>query len=96
MPFLICDEMGLQFGLDKCATISILRGKVQDSPDIHVTQDAVIKNLRNEESYKYLGILELQETLQERTKKSTLAEYTDRVAAVLDSQLCAKKRYAPS
>lgn len=82
-------EMGLHFGLDKCATLSIMRGQVQDLGSIG-PDHSVIDSLAPGDQYKYLGLLELQDTLHEQMKKRMIAEYSGRVSSVLDSNLCAK------
>src|SRR6185436_15423074 len=51
-------DISMEFGIDKCATLEIPRGKHVASQGITMTQGGSIKSLGIEESYKYLGILQ--------------------------------------
>ena len=50
-------DIGMEFGIEKCAMLVIEKGKIVKSVVIELPNGKVIKSLRGGESYKYLGIL---------------------------------------
>ena len=50
--------IGMTFGLDKCAKTTFIRGKLKSTSSIVLDIDMKIKELDQEETYKYLGIEE--------------------------------------
>ena len=48
----------MTFGLDKCAKATFTRGKLKSTSSIVIDIDTRIKELDQEETYKYLGIEE--------------------------------------
>ena len=50
----------MEFGISKCATLIMKRGKVIQSEGITLPGDKVIRSLNSDEEkgYKYLGVLE--------------------------------------
>jgi hypothetical protein len=48
----------MDFGLDKCAKATFTRGKLVSSTNIELNTNTVIKELSQEEFYKYLGVTE--------------------------------------
>ena len=56
--YMFSKDVGLTFGLDKCAKTSVIRGKVVSSGDIPLSNDCSIHVLNVGESYKYLGFYE--------------------------------------
>ena len=46
----------MNFGLDKCATTSVVRGKLVESNHVILTKDITIPALDIFDSYKYLGM----------------------------------------
>jgi len=83
-------QMGLHFGLTKCASATVIRGCLQDAAGIPTSQQSIIESLKNGQHYKYLGMAELQGTLHEQAKAASIKEYTSRVVKILDTPLCAK------
>ena len=81
------NDIGMEFGLSKCAVMSIKRGKIVNSGDMELSDGTRIHHLRTEESYKYLGMLEADSIKQEQMKKKTKQEYLKRVRQVLKSDL---------
>jgi len=51
------DGVGLTFGLDKCARLSISLGKVVKTGDMTLHDDFCIRELNTSKAYKVLGIL---------------------------------------
>ena len=52
------DDIGMTFGLDKYAKATFIRGKLKSTSSIVLDIDTKIKELDQEETYKYLGIEE--------------------------------------
>ena len=52
------EDIGMEFGIEKCAMLVIEKGKIVKSVGIELPDRKVIKSLQEGESYKYLGILE--------------------------------------
>ena len=50
------DDIGMTSGLDKCAKATFIRGKLKSTSLIVLHIDTKIKELDQEETYKYLGI----------------------------------------
>ena len=76
----------MEFGLDKCATLTIQRGSVVQTEGINLPNNN-IRGLNLEESYKYLGILQADDIKHVQVKKKVASEYTKRVRKVLKSKL---------
>ena len=47
--------IGMSFGPEKCAKISIVRGKVKNRDNIILSSGEEIRELNNQKFYKYLG-----------------------------------------
>eukprot|EP00957_Ditylum_brightwellii_P102716 7828056-Ditylum_brightwellii.AAC.1 len=82
---LICcfsDDIGMVFGLSKCAVLSVCKGEVVPSkilPDI--------PQLDEEEGYKYLGIMKSTDFLVDQVKAKMNKEYALWVRKILDANL---------
>ena len=79
----------MEFGLDKCAALTIHKGKATHTQDLTLSNNTM-KELSLEESYKYLGVLQAENVKHRQVKKQTSAEYTNRVRKILKSKLNGK------
>ena len=61
-------DVGLTFGLDKCAKSTVIRGKIVPSDDIPLSDICSIHVLCVGETYKYLGFHEAQGSYCARSK----------------------------
>ena len=52
------DDIGIAFRLDKCAKVLFKRGKLTRSASLELDIATIIKDLNQEEFYKYLGVNE--------------------------------------
>lgn len=88
------DQMKMKFGLDKCKTVHIARGKLkEDSQMLLLPPGDHIEALCNkDDKYKYLGIMQLNTNKHSEMKASIKQEYCKRVRAVLQSELSAKNK----
>ena len=62
-------DIGMEMGLSKCGVINIKRGEYVSLGDITLTSGGVIQELKQEDSYKYLGIEELVGLKHEMVKE---------------------------
>ena len=81
------EDIGMEFGIEKCAMLVMEKGKIVKSVGIELPDDKVIKSLQEGESYKYLGILEADKFLEEKMKLNVSKEYIRRLRKVLKSKL---------
>ena len=63
------DDIGTEFGLDKCAVIIIKRGKQIEADGVRLPDEKKIRSLKEDESYKYLGVLEVDDLKQSGMKE---------------------------
>ena len=76
----------MSLGLDKCAVVEMRRGREVDSGGIDPPNDQHIGEIE-EEGYKYLGILQLHQTLNTEMKGKVTSEYIKRVKKLCRSKL---------
>ena len=50
------DDISMEFGLDKCAKASFIKGKLTRTTAVELDIDTTICELDQDETYKYLGI----------------------------------------
>ena len=81
------EDIGMEFGIEKCAALVMEKGKIVKSVGIELPDGKVIKSLQEGESYKYLGILEVDKFLEEKMKLNVSKEYIRRLRKVLKSKL---------
>ena len=81
------EDIGMQFGIEKCAMLVMEKGKIVKSVGIELPDGEVIKSLQEGESYKYLGILEADKFLEEKMKLIVSKEYIRRLRKLLKSKL---------
>ena len=74
----------MEFGLDKCATLAITKGKVTETEGMNLPNNN-IKGLNLDETCKYLGILQADDIKHTLVKKKTLNEYNESVRKILKS-----------
>ncbi len=82
-------DIKMEFGLDKCACVKIVKGGKADYKGISLPDGKQIQGLEDE-GYKYLGILEVDNILHKNMKALVTKEYIRRAKKVLKSQLDGK------
>ena len=50
------DDIGLEFGSDKCAKATFIRGRIISTSKTKLDKSTIIRELDQEETYKHLGI----------------------------------------
>ena len=78
-------DVGLSFGLDKCARLTISRGKVVKTDNLTVSPDVSIRGLTVGETYKYLGFCESGGIDHAASKQHLITEYSHRLSLVWKS-----------
>ena len=72
---IISKDINMNFGLEKCARMSLKRGSVQSKIHIGSTCEINIKELDPRKAYKYLGIEEVFD-IQHKNEKEKLRRNT--------------------
>ena len=83
------EDIGMEFGLNKCAILELKRGKVVKSEGLNLGEAGFIQEA-DPEGYKYLGILQLDQILENKMKKKIREEYLRRVKKICRSKLNGK------
>ena len=86
------DTIKMNFNTNKCAKITIKKGKYSSSNDLKVDTETTIKMLDQLENYKYLGIDENCGISHKEMKQKIKKEYLRRIRLVLRTQLNSKNK----
>ncbi|KAJ8936201.1 hypothetical protein NQ318_008498 [Aromia moschata] len=77
------DDIKMSFGLDKCATLSIVKGPPHNNPEVY----ADIHQLPPEEQYRYLEVCQDGRINHTQLKKEFQEKYKSRVTKLLNTLL---------
>ena len=80
-------DIGMDFGIEKCAMIQMKRGKFVISEGIELPNGKEIRSLDDQEGYKYLGILQFDDIKHNEVKEKLKKEDVRRVRKILKSHL---------
>ena len=86
------DAIKMQFNAEKCAKLTIKRGKHSSSENLSLDSETKIKELEQNATYKYLGISENAGINHNQMKDKIRKEYLRRTRLVLKSQLNSKNK----
>ena len=75
------EDIGMEFGIEKCAMLVMEKGKIVKSVGIELP-DGKGRCLYRRKRYKYLGILEADKFLEEKMKLDVSKEYVRRLRKV--------------
>ena len=86
--------MNMKFGIDKCKIVIVRKRRLYtEAENLRISETEVIETLKDQgDSYKYLGILELNDLKNSEMKQKTAAEYKRRVKAILKTELTGKNK----
>ena len=73
----VSEDIGMKFGIEKCAVLVLKRGNIIKSDGIVLLDDTVIRAMNEGDSYKYLGIMEADQILRKEMKEKVKNEYLD-------------------
>ena len=79
-------DIGMEFGIKKCGTLILKRGKVVRSDGIELPSGEKIKEIE-ETGYKYLGITEYDKIEESTMKENFRTEYIRRTKVIMKSRL---------
>jgi len=85
-------DVGLSFGLDKCAKLSICRGKAVAMGNMAISSEVNIRELDTGETYKYLGFCESEGIDHAVSKQHLITEYSRRLTLVWKSLLTGPRK----
>ena len=71
------EDIGMEFGIDKCALLKMEKGKIVKSVGIELPNGKVINLQLEGESYKYLGILQAGRFLEEEMKLKVSKDFLE-------------------
>ena len=81
------DDTGMEFGIDKCATLVLKGEKIAKFDGISLPDGKVMNGLIEGADYKYLGIIPADQIRYTKMKEKTKTEYLRRVRKVLETKL---------
>lgn len=74
MVGIFSDDMGMEFKLYKCATITTIQGKLTGTGNITSLNETEIHEREENESYKFVGVIEADNIKQSEMKKDNKKE----------------------
>lgn len=87
------DDILMEFGLEKCAKASFVKGNMVLTSNIYIGEREEIKDLEFGDAYKYLGISEGNGIQHSAMKEKLTKEYRKRLRLILQSELNAKNKF---
>ena len=82
--------IGMKFGREKCAMLVMKSGKRHRTDEMELLNQDKIWTLGENETYKYLGILEANSIKQVETKDKIQKEYLRRTRKLLETKLSSR------
>ena len=83
-------DIGMEFGKEKCASLKMKNGKRHMTDGMELPNHDKIRKPGENETYKYLRILEVDTTKQEEMKEKIKKEYFRRTKKLLETKLYSK------
>lgn len=79
-------DICMQFGVDKCKILSVVKGKIQNNSYI-LGSGKPIEPMDEQSTYKYLGFKQSRQIQQKTTKQELLKNFTHRLNLILKTNL---------
>ena len=86
------DDIGMDFGLSKCARATLKRGKLEKSDHVRLDEKTMIKDLEQEKVCKYLGVDESSGIQHATMKQKLKKELVRRRRLIIKIELNSKNR----
>ena len=86
------EDIKMQFGLDKCSTCHIKKGKKVKKENIELNPRIVICEIGDDQAYKYLGIEENVVIEHRKMREKIKKEYLKRLKKICGTQLTNKNK----
>ena len=83
-------DIGMEFGIEKCAMLVMKRGERHMTDRMELPNHDKIRTLEENETYKYLGILEADTIKQVQMKDRIRKEYLRRTRKLLETKLTSR------
>ena len=83
-------DIGMEFGIEKCALLVMKSGKRHLTDGIELPNQENVRTLAENETYKYLGILEADTIKQVKMKNKILKEYLRRNRKLIETKLSSR------
>ena len=83
-------DIGMEFGIEKCAMLIMKSGKWHMTDGMELPNHNKIRMLGENETYKYLGILEADTIKQVEMKDKIQKEYLRRTRKLLETKLSSR------
>ncbi|KAI5718661.1 hypothetical protein M8J77_024813 [Diaphorina citri] len=83
-------DIEMKFGIEKCATLEVKRGKIHDQENINLTSTPMVLPTLDQstnEMYKYLGVKQALVFNKSEAKDSVINTYTTRLKKILATSL---------
>ena len=80
------EDIGMKFRIDKCAVLELERGRLGRSEGIELLDGERMKEV-DQEGCKYLGVLQLDKTMNKEMKENIGNEYISRMKLICKSNL---------
>ena len=77
----------MEFGVEKCAVLTMKKGKMANSDGIALPNKTTMKGLKESDSYKYLGVIQADGMKHHEMKEKVQTEYYRRVKKLLEPKL---------
>ena len=84
------EDIGMEFGIQKCPMVELIRGHIVESSSIALPNGAEIRSLKQSEGYKNFGIFQRDDTRNKEIKQIIKKECFMRVRNVLKASLNGK------
>ena len=68
-------DIGMEFGVEKCAVLTMKNGKMANSDGIALLNKTTMKGLKQGDSYKYLGVIQADGMKCHEMKEKVKTEY---------------------
>lgn len=82
----LSQDIGMTFGVKKCQTVTVERGRLKEAPEVRLDQETVISSM-SENPYRYLGILQTNKVEHQKIKEVLTKEFEKRLRNTLKSRL---------
>ena len=79
--------IGMEFGVEKCAVLTMKKGKMANSDGIALLSKTTMKGLKEGDNYKYLGVIQADGMKHHEMKEKFKTEYYRRVRKILETKL---------
>ena len=77
----------MEFGVEKCAVLTMKKGKMSNSDGIALPNKTTIKGLKEGDSYKYLRVMQADGMKHHDMKEKVKTEYYRQVRKILETKL---------